>query len=85
MRGRVKFVVDGFADEVNAEGGDTETKARNGVAKAELVTESGVLPPLIAPLEKLPRRSQGLRHFSYLFLSLLLPLSFSLLTKNGFP
>lgn len=50
---RVEFVVDGFANKVNAESGNTETEARNRVA--ELVAESGVLPPLILSPEKLTR------------------------------
>ena len=50
-RGRVKFVVEGFADKVNTEGGNTETKARNSMA--ELIGEHGVLPPCIPPSEEL--------------------------------
>lgn len=68
----VDAVVDGLADEVDAEGDEGGAEAREGVAY--LVADHRVLPPLVPPPEELPRRSQRLRHCS---ISLLLPLSLS--------
>lgn len=56
----VELVVGGFANEVDAEGDDGDTKAGNGMT--ELVSEHRVLPPLVPPPEKLSRRSQWLPH-----------------------
>ncbi|CAL5338831.1 unnamed protein product [Camellia sinensis] len=46
----------GFADEVDAEGDESDAEARSGVA--ELVRQHRVLPPLVPPPEELPCGSQ---------------------------
>ena len=71
--GSVDAVVDGLADEVDAEGDEGGAEAREGLA--QLVAHHRMLPPLVPPPEELPRRPQRLRHRST---SLLLPLFLSL-------
>ena len=56
----VDLVVSGLTDEVDSEGDEPDAEAREGVAP--LIREHRVLPPLIAPPEKLSGCSQWLRH-----------------------
>lgn len=57
-------VVELLADQVDAEGDESDAEARSGVA--ELIRKHGVLPPLVPPPEKLSGGSQRLAasHFS---------------------
>lgn len=58
--GGVDLVVGGFTDEVDAEGDERDAEAGKGVAP--LICEHRVLPPLVAPPEKLSGCPEWLRH-----------------------
>lgn len=58
--GAVEVVVGGLADEVDAESNDGDAQPGGGVP--ELVRQHRVLPPLVPPLEELPRLPQRFRH-----------------------
>lgn len=61
--GGVEAVVGGLADEVDAEGDESDAEAGRGVP--QLAAQHRVLPPLVPPLEELRRfPHRRLRHLS---------------------
>lgn len=83
-RRRNDAVVDLLADEVDAEGHQSDAEAGSGVA--ELIRQHRVLPPLVPPPEELPCRPQRLfattPHPVSLFFFLLILKSFSFVNSD---